>query len=237
MDVQIEFLQNFLNELTEPHYRTGIRRILLRLCQQRERLQPEIVKVMGNLKGSGILKEMENFCHQIRAVASLHNVKKNSSQVFERSFLAISSQLRDFLFYEQYVNQPDSINELHAMRIAAKRLRYTTEIFSELYVNELEEHIEIMKKIQTMLGDINDCAVWIIYSEQFLRDERERTLEYFGNILSFGRIKSGIIFLQKDRENYRRLYYNEFLKFWQDIQKQHYWEKFQEKILDPCLGN
>lgn len=49
--------------------------------------------------------------------------------------------------------------ELHAFRLAAKRFRYTLEIFRPLYGPGLEVRLEAVRKIQTVLGKRQDCAV------------------------------------------------------------------------------
>ncbi len=48
---------------------------------------------------------------------------------------------------------------LHAFRLAAKRFRYTLEIFRPLYGPGLELRIETVRRIQSMLGDRQDFAV------------------------------------------------------------------------------
>ncbi len=47
------------------------------------------------------------------------------------------------------------------MRIGAKHLRYTLEIFEELYGSRIKPYIEEMKNIQDQLGNIHDLDVWI----------------------------------------------------------------------------
>lgn len=49
--------------------------------------------------------------------------------------------------------------ELHAFRLLTKRFRYTLELFRPLYGPGLEEKIESLRRIQTFLGDANDCEV------------------------------------------------------------------------------
>lgn len=51
-----------------------------------------------------------------------------------------------------------SPEKLHAFRIASKKFRYTLELFVPLYGSTLTGWIDSIKAIQTLLGDINDCA-------------------------------------------------------------------------------
>jgi len=47
------------------------------------------------------------------------------------------------------------------MRIAAKRLRYTLEISNLPFERRLSANIEIMKRLQSLLGKVHDCDVWL----------------------------------------------------------------------------
>ena len=48
--------------------------------------------------------------------------------------------------------------ELHSFRLRTKRLRYTLELFRSCYGSSLEQRLETLRDIQTLLGNINDCA-------------------------------------------------------------------------------
>jgi CHAD domain-containing protein len=48
---------------------------------------------------------------------------------------------------------------LHRFRLRTKRLRYTLEFFRACYGPGLERRLEMLRQIQDLLGDINDCAV------------------------------------------------------------------------------
>lgn len=47
--------------------------------------------------------------------------------------------------------------KLHAFRLNAKEFRYTLEAFRPLYGPAMDRHIAHVRKIQTVLGDLNDC--------------------------------------------------------------------------------
>jgi CHAD domain-containing protein len=60
-----------------------------------------------------------------------------------------------------------SWDDMHQFRLASKRFRYTLELFRPAYGPGLEAKIEAIKKIQTYLGDINDCIVTSAMLEKF----------------------------------------------------------------------
>jgi CHAD domain-containing protein len=49
--------------------------------------------------------------------------------------------------------------QLHRVRLAAKKIRYTLELFRPCYGQVLEQRIEDLRNLQNVLGDVNDCAV------------------------------------------------------------------------------
>ncbi|MGA2598614.1 MAG: CHAD domain-containing protein [Bryobacteraceae bacterium] len=55
---------------------------------------------------------------------------------------------------------------LHKFRIRSKKFRYALELFAPQYGPTLEKRMEVLKNIQTRLGNINDC-----FATQALLDE------------------------------------------------------------------
>jgi CHAD domain-containing protein len=51
-----------------------------------------------------------------------------------------------------------SAEELHRFRIASKNLRYTLDLFAPLYGTSINGLLQQLKGVQTLLGEINDCA-------------------------------------------------------------------------------
>jgi CHAD domain-containing protein len=67
-----------------------------------------------------------------------------------------------------------TIEQLHALRIEFKKLRYTVEFFREVMGDEAKEVINEFKKMQDHLGDLNDAQVATVFLSQFLHDDEER---------------------------------------------------------------
>lgn len=232
-DVQMDFLQNFVDNLTESRYRPGIQRLLLRLRQHRDAAQKKVMDAMDELELSGVLDEMGGTLRRMRVRARMNFVDEGSPHVYQQAYLTISLRLEDMLAYEIYVNQPDRIEELHAMRIAAKRLRYTMEVFGPLYKSDFKQLLKSVKKIQTILGDIHDCDVWIDYLPKFLEEEKARTIEYYGHSRPINRLRTGILYLQQEQEKRRMGLYQEFVEDWQGVQNQNLWDDLLKLLSQP----
>ncbi len=67
-----------------------------------------------------------------------------------------------------------SWDEMHRFRLLTKRFRYTMELFRPAYGRSLESKIELLKQVQTMLGDINDAVVTSAMLESIPRTDRLR---------------------------------------------------------------
>ena len=62
-----------------------------------------------------------------------------------------------FIQGDKVVRPRTSEKSLHEFRLATKRARYTLELFEPLYGAALKPHLEGLKKVQQVLGQLNDC--------------------------------------------------------------------------------
>jgi len=63
--------------------------------------------------------------------------------------------------WDRYVDNPYHVRELHNLRIAAKRLRYTLEIFEEVLPEACKPIVKELEQIQEELGTLHDNDVKI----------------------------------------------------------------------------
>lgn len=70
-------------------------------------------------------------------------------------------RLEELYSWESYVDHPSHIRELHNLRIAAKRLRYTFEVFEEVLPVACKPIHEELVQIQDELGVLHDTDVMI----------------------------------------------------------------------------
>lgn len=233
LDVQIDFLKTFYKEIQERKCKSGIRRVLLRLQQKRKKVQDKVTEKAEDIKQNELLNDM---------VSTLEKVKSNCPEkaiytqpLYQLAFDTIHGFLDQFLFYEVFLHHPEKIRELHLMRIAAKRLRYTMEVFEPIYNGAITPYLEIVKSIQQTLGSIRDCDVWLGFLPDFLLREKERTLEYYGNVRAFNRLTPGIDLLIENRKKTRTALYTGFIKEWRKWRSDEVWLKLREIILEASL--
>jgi len=68
----------------------------------------------------------------------------------------LATQMAELYAYAPIVSSPEAADELHDMRIAAKRLRYALELFRGLFGAHGERQITRIKKLQEVLGQLHD---------------------------------------------------------------------------------
>jgi CHAD domain-containing protein len=71
------------------------------------------------------------------------------------------TRLEELYSWEQYVDNPYHVRELHNLRIAAKRLRYTLEIFGDILPSSIAPLLKEIEQIQEELGSLHDSDVMI----------------------------------------------------------------------------
>ena len=231
LDIQINLLNRCCAQELENRIKPGYNRLLLRRKQQRTLAQDKVNRTLGSLQQGGILDRMEK---QLKAVtAGSEHVYLYTPSLYQQAFDAISSNLEAFLSYEDYIHDPENIEELHAMRIAGKHLRYTMEIFAPIYGNTLDPHIHAMKGVQDLLGEIHDNDVWIAWLPKFIEKEQARIEDYFGNKGPLKRLMPGFNHFMQDRQRVRDQEYQTFISTWENLQYEHAWTVLTEIIKAP----
>jgi CHAD domain-containing protein len=118
------------------------------------------------------------------------------------------------------INDASRVSELHDMRIAAKRLRYTMEIYQPCFVGawqkEYKACYEKIKAVQSILGDIHDCDVRAPAIAEFLTAHSERRPE----------IVIGLSNLVKKESQRRTELFDQFVLYWREMQNNGYRARF-----------
>ena len=179
LDIQIETLNALYEEKLDQQFKPGYRRLLLRLKQSRMKAQKKVSKTLSAFQQQRIITKMRDRLEKSASIAEDHYLFTPS--LYEHAYSAINADLDNFISFEKYVQTPDNMEKLHAMRIAGKHLRYSMEIFAPLYNDALFPHIQFMKELQNQLGRMHDDDVWVNWLPKFLLKEEERVNEYFGN--------------------------------------------------------
>src|SRR5712691_1442967 len=85
--------------------------------------------------------------------------------------LIAKERLAELYQWERAVDDPDNVRELHDMRIAAKRLRYTFEVFEEVLPAAGKTIVGELTQLQDELGELHDSDVMIALLQMRLSNE------------------------------------------------------------------
>lgn len=206
--------------------------LLSQLQKKRLKLQTAVISALEKLEKSGVIDDMRIFFTS--QTVQVKSTRKKSSPYGIPAVAAsrISRLLNALLSYERWVHNPDAIAEHHAMRISAKKLRYTMEIYAPLYQLGLKKPLFRVKKIQEILGDLHDCDVWINTVMVMLLKERStfRTTSSSKNIQVCS--VTGYKHFLSEREKERKRLYRQFVRYWDSLVRVRIWENLQRTLTD-----
>ena len=146
----------------------------------------------------------------------------------------VSARLDELWSFVPAVLDPANVEELHQMRIAAKRLRYVLEVTAEScfgpYAVASEKRI---KRLQDLLGEIHDCDVQYPRVDALrrelegeaasqLRELAEGSADLDPALVSSLRTSEeerGLVTLATYLRARRELLYDQFVTMWNDIER------------------
>ncbi|HMH44783.1 MAG TPA: CHAD domain-containing protein, partial [Pyrinomonadaceae bacterium] len=126
---------------------------------------------------------------------------------------------------------PFQIKELHELRILAKRLRYAVELFAGCWERHSDEIAKEISMLQTSLGELHDCDVWI----DNLGKRLKQTAQKDKSDETTFQLRAGAAWLVKYFVKERTEHYREALTRWQEWQSNNFLEQL-ESILDSSTG-
>ena len=166
-------------------------------------------------------------------------------------------RLAELYQWEQAVDDPANIRELHDMRIAAKRLRYTFEVFEEVLPEAGKAIVSELTRLQDELGELHDSDVMIALLRMRLSDGRSDTVPESGtgsqpistpakplvsadmaayllgpDAMQTDEQRSGLEAFLRQQEDLREQRYSEFRQHWRQLQERD----FRREVLD-VLGD
>lgn len=79
----------------------------------------------------------------------------------ENARIIARTRLDELYSWAKYVDNPYHVRELHDLRIAAKRLRYTLEVFEDVLPAASQAVVKELSRIQDEIGALHDSDVMI----------------------------------------------------------------------------
>jgi CHAD domain-containing protein len=214
LDVQIGYLEALIEEHRDDGGPAvdGCTILLSMKRTRREALQPKVVADCTRLEQKGVIELLEAGIAAWSGPGSILRESPPGGFPMKRSGSAIKRRAEKLESYSPMVQDPSAVEAHHAMRIAAKRLRYLLEVYAPLYRKEFRPAIRQLKRLQEILGNLHDCDVWIADLQEALGKGRKPagTLDPV--------LDEGMVFVLKDRRKARDEYYLLLKKEWEALE-------------------
>ncbi|MDD1770129.1 MAG: CHAD domain-containing protein [Methanomassiliicoccales archaeon] len=213
-DVQIMFLEGMLKD-SGIEVRPGIEGLLRLKRLARKRLHPPLTEAIEGLLEGGELEEMTRAARRVEEAP-----KGTYARSRALAYVHIGRRTAELGSFSPYVHDPTQKDRHHQMRIAAKRLRYTLELFGGLYAGGLLDELSKVKKLQEVLGEMHDCDVWV--------QELEAKLGRKGG--NVDAMRPGLAMVLDDRKRTRDAMYREFVALWEGLEREHVLDAMLDRI-------
>jgi CHAD domain-containing protein len=203
LDVQIRYLEGILSNHKggDDQAMEGCLALLSGTRGRREALQPKVVADCARLDQKGVIALLEQRIGVWKKASRPSDTSLPGQFPIRRAQRAIERRIKKLTSYAPMVQDPGAMEAHHAMRIAAKRLRYLLEVYTSLYNKEFKPIVRRLKTLQEILGNIHDCDVWIMELQEALENGQ-------GNAGGLDPVlEKGMAFVLIDRRRARNEYY------------------------------
>ena len=146
--------------------------------------------------------------------------KKNRKHLIAHARKILPAKAEKIYAWEHFIFNPANREELHKMRIAMKRLRYTMGFFDDIY--KFRGFHNVIIRLQRQIGRIHDCDITLD-----LLTDYQRTHPHLES--------PGIATLIERTRKTREADYKAFLKRWEKLTKTQFRRKLFRRFLYPPI--
>ncbi|MGZ8842268.1 MAG: CHAD domain-containing protein [Pyrinomonadaceae bacterium] len=182
--------------------------------QQREEARAALEKAISSSAIKSFRDEFERKLESVATTRRKSSASQSGSAVTTFGSISapvINARLKELQKAGPDIYSPFQVKELHELRILAKRLRYSIELSSTCGPDEMISMAKEIAQLQTSLGELHDCDVWIEDLGARLKklqkrneNDRETTVR-----------RTGYTWLLKHFAKVRHSHYQDALNRWQ----------------------
>jgi CHAD domain-containing protein len=243
LDVLIDHYEHLLPE-TKADERLGVKYFLAFHQRERKQARRPMLRALDELERSKFPKRVQAF---VRHEADRYREKSDTAAKKHKTpptadgnvpFREAAPRLlveryAELYSFAEHVSNPAAVEELHEMRIAAKWLRYTMELFAPAYADELKDVIGAVKRIQELLGDLHDSDVRLEILRGLTSGPLDyRSLEAIHQLLP-NPVAHGLAQLLAREVRERKSCYRAFAKEWKKLERRGFRTTCLERLQKP----
>jgi len=159
-DVAIQALEDLASE-TPKRFSNAMEKLIQSRKEARETGRQNLKKEIGKTRLKELRAEFQRAVISVAQHQATTTSADNHLSYLEVARAIIDDRLSDLEEVSKSLFYPDDVQPLHDMRIAAKRLRYAIELFAECWESDIGSFAKHVAVLQTDLGQLHDCDVWI----------------------------------------------------------------------------
>ncbi len=221
-DVQIAAVLGRLGESDDPEIRRGMVFWIAGLERTRCRCQVQVRHALRRFLRTGTLRRMREWLNEAKRTHAAFVGKLESPPAgYERRLLR---RMEQFLEYGDSLQDEMDVARHHEFRIAAKKFRYTLEIYAPALGTQFEVALEVVREMQSYLGEIHDCDVWDAELEAAVRRLKVGD-KLLPGWMNQERCAAGLEFLKEACRVRRRQLFAATCAFWHDEKVADLWPR------------
>jgi CHAD domain-containing protein len=197
------------------------------LESERRTLREEALAALGKaIKSAAVDEVHDEFLARLDDLATVRPRKSARQSESDPVLLfgpvaaeVIAERLKEFRSAAaETIYRPAATKDLHELRILSKRLRYAIELFASCGGKDLKEIAKEVSLMQTSLGELHDCDVWI----EDLGQRLKRTARKRKDDPDNARERAAAVWLLRHFAKERTEHYRDALARWEDWEAQEF---------------
>lgn len=208
----------------------GIELLIEERRQQREEARTALKKAISSSAIKSLRDEFERKLESVASARRKPSAPVSSDPTFGRiAGPVINARLKDLQKVGPDIYMPFQAKKLHELRILAKRLRYSIELFSACGPDEMTALAKEIAQLQTSLGELHDCDVWI----EDLGTRLKKIHEQDASDREVMVRRTGYTWLLKHFAKVRNNHYQDSLSRWQQWEADGFLNRIASLISSP----
>jgi CHAD domain-containing protein len=175
-DVLLEGLAQYRDQAPDEE-RLGVEDLIATLRDERNAFREKMLAALDEIDRRDFRRDLEALLGADLQEPRKQGGLRSDATLRENAQRICVVRVADFYGLAPAVHDPERVEELHELRIAAKHLRYALEIFQVCFGEDIEKRIEEIKSVQDQIGQIHDCDVLVELLRRHLSVVAQRTHE------------------------------------------------------------
>jgi len=229
-DVQLVFLCDQWRQAPSVQVQVGLAGLILAHQAQREDAYRKADKAVAWFRKTGVLQEIRDQSRRLLRQMQVSQQELMLLPLWEEAAEKVQKYIDELIAYAPSLQQSQDHTSQHAMRIAAKKLRYSLEILCPLLGPAVQPVLQALEEFQTLMGQLHDCQVWLMELEALQDRKQLRRIRKnwenagLGSAWTTEAFRTAVCWLQEDRRLTQAKLQEEAGWFWH--------ERLQEEVTD-----